>query len=147
MLCPQYNVFEIDLSDPWRHKFVPDVGRVPARKMSVKRLLSVRSGYSEEEEEAASTSSDGRKRSRTNSYYLSPSQASTVPLLKKVSQGSVSIDHEIGEFEFEFCLDSDGFIKNKEYKIPNYQLPNREDAVTDFEDDYDYDDEFDEDTI
>ena len=35
---------------------------------------------------------------------------------------SVNIDEKISEFEFEFCLDSDGFIKNKDYKIPNYQV-------------------------
>ena len=27
----EYYVFEIDLSDPWRHKFVPDPGRIPVR--------------------------------------------------------------------------------------------------------------------
>ena len=44
----EYNVFEIDLSEPWKYKFVPDVGRVPVRKTSAKRLLSVSgSGYSE----------------------------------------------------------------------------------------------------
>ena len=35
---------------------------------------------------------------------------------------SVNIDEKISEFEFEFCLDSDGFIKNRDYKIPNYQV-------------------------
>ena len=35
---------------------------------------------------------------------------------------TVNIDEKISEFEFEFCLDSDGFIKNKDYKIPNYQV-------------------------
>ena len=74
----EYNVFDIDKTDPWRHKWVPDPGRIPARKPSVralvssrrqehlsqvKRLLSV-PGYSEDEEET-SNSSDGRKRSRT----------------------------------------------------------------------------------
>ena len=72
-------MFDIDKTDPWRHKWVPDPGRIPARKPSVcrprflhkiqpmvsqvKRLLSV-PGYSEDEEET-SNSSDGRKRSRT----------------------------------------------------------------------------------
>ena len=145
----EYNVFEIDLSDPWKYKFVPDVGRIPVRKTPAKRLLSVSgSGHSEEDDDASS-GSDGRKRSRLNSYYLSPSQASTTRLgsLKK------SIDHEITEFEFEFCLDSDGFIKNKDYKIPNYQLKSlaksrEEPKTTDLEDEYytDYDD-FDEDTM
>ena len=72
----EYNVFDIDKTDPWRHKWVPDPGRIPARKPSVrkrinkrenlpkvKRLLSV-PGYSEDEDET-SNSSDGRKRSRT----------------------------------------------------------------------------------
>ena len=31
----EYNVFNIDETDPWRHKWVPDVGRIPARKPSV----------------------------------------------------------------------------------------------------------------
>ena len=35
---------------------------------------------------------------------------------------AVNIDEKISEFEFEFCLDSDGFIKNRDYKIPNYQV-------------------------
>ena len=141
----EYNVFEIDLSEPWKYKFVPDIGRVPVRKTPAKRLLSVScSGHSEDDEEASS-GSDGRKRSRLNSYYLSPSQASTTRIgsLKK------SIDHEITEFEFEFCLDSDGFIKNKEYKIPNYQLKSRtEPKTTDLEDEYysEYED-YEEDTM
>merc|ERR1712142_728653 len=68
--------------------------------------------------------------------------------MKRLSQSSISIEHGITEFEFEFCLDSDGFIKNKDYNIPNYQLPNREDPRTvDFEDEYDDYDEFDEDTM
>ena len=141
----EYNVFEIDLSEPWKYKFVPDVGRVPVRKTPAKRLLSVScSGYSEDDEEASS-GSDGRKRSRLNSYYLSPSQASTT----RVGSLKKSIDHEITEFEFEFCLDSDGFIKNKEYKIPNYQLKSRtEPKTTDLEDEYysEYED-YEEDTM
>ena len=148
----EYNVFEIDLSDPWKYKFVPDVGRIPVRKPSMKRLLSVHSGFSDDEDDI-STSSDGRKRSRAGSFYLSPSQCSTkrsgsIMSMKKLSQSSVSIDHEITEFEFEFCLDSDGFIKNRDYNIPNYQLPNKEEQGTaDFEDEYDDYDEFDEDTM
>ena len=35
---------------------------------------------------------------------------------------TVNIDEKISEFEFEFCLDSDGFIKNRDYRIPNYQV-------------------------
>ena len=35
---------------------------------------------------------------------------------------AVNIDEKISEFEFEFCLDSDGFIKNRDYRIPNYQV-------------------------
>ena len=31
----EYNVFDIDKTDPWRHKWVPDPGRIPARKPSV----------------------------------------------------------------------------------------------------------------
>ena len=31
----EHNVFDVDLSDPWRHKWVPDPGRIPARKTSV----------------------------------------------------------------------------------------------------------------
>ena len=141
----EYNVFEIDLSEPWKYKFVPDVGRVPVRKTPAKRLLSVScSGHSEDDEEASS-GSDGRKRSRLNSYYLSPSQASTT----RVGSLKKSIEHEITEFEFEFCLDSDGFIKNKEYKIPNYQLKSRtEPKTTDLEDEYysEYED-YEEDTM
>ena len=142
----EYNVFEIDLSEPWKYKFVPDVGRVPVRKTPAKRLLSVScSGHSEDDEDASS-GSDGRKRSRLNSYYLSPSQASTT----RVGSLKKSIDHEITEFEFEFCLDSDGFIKNKEYKIPNYQLKSRttEPKTTDLEDEYysEYED-YEEDTM
>ena len=60
-----------------------------------------------------------------------------------------SIDHEISEFEFEFCLDSDGFIKNKDYKVPNYQLKSRDEPkTTDLEDEYytDYED-YEEDTM
>ena len=66
----QYNVFEIDLSDPWKYKFVPDVGRIPVRKVSNnKRLLSVVSGYSTEEEDVSSAlETEARKRSRWGSY-------------------------------------------------------------------------------
>ena len=143
----QYNVFEIDLSDPWKYKFVPDVGRIPVRKVSNnKRLLSVVSGYSTEVEDVSSAlETEARKRSRWGSYP-SPSQASTT----RVGSLKKSIDHEITEFEFEFCLDSDGFIKNKDYKIPNYQLKSRtEPKTTEGLDEYytDYDDDFDEDTM
>lgn len=31
----EHNVFDIDKSDPWRHKWVADLGRIPARKPSV----------------------------------------------------------------------------------------------------------------
>ena len=144
----EYNVFEIDLSDPWKYKFVPDPGRIPVRKPATKRLLSVPSfGGSEESEE--SSSSDGRKRSRRGSFYPSPSQASTTRVAS-IRSLKKSIDHEITEFEFEFCLDSDGFIKNKDYKMPaNYHMQAREDPKTgDFDEYYtDYDSEFDEDTM
>ena len=145
----EYNVFEIDLSDPWKHKFIPDVGRIPVRKTSApKRVLSVSgSGYSEDDEDVSS-SSDGRKRSRlTSLMYPSPSQATTT----RVGSLKKSIDHEITEFEFEFCLDSDGFIKNKDYRVPNYQLKSKTEPKTtdDPLDEYytDYDSEFDEDTM
>ena len=145
----EYNVFDIDLSDPWKYKFLPDPGKIPVRKPSTKRLLSAQSGYSEEEEEHSS-SSDGRKRSRRDSFYPSPSQASTTRV-GSISIRSLkkSIDHEMTEFEFEFCLDSDGFIKNKDYNLANYQVNNREDNKTADLDEYytDYDSEFDEDTM
>ena len=145
----EYNVFDIDLSDPWKYKFQPDPGRIPVRKPSTKRLLSAQSGYSEEEEEHSS-SSDGRKRSRRDSFYPSPSQASTTRV-GSISIRSLkkSIDHEMTEFEFEFCLDSDGFIKNKDYNLPNYHVNNKSDNKTGDLDEYytDYDSEFDEDTM
>ena len=145
----EYNVFDIDLSDPWKYKFQPDPGRIPVRKPSTKRLLSAQSGYSEEEEEHSS-SSDGRKRSRRDSFYPSPSQASTTRV-GSISIRSLkkSIDHEMTEFEFEFCLDSDGFIKNKDYNLPNYPVNNKSDNKTGDLDEYytDYDSEFDEDTM
>ena len=79
------------------------------------------------------------------SFYLSPSQASTT----RVASLKKSIDHEITEFEFEFCLDSDGFIKNKDYRIPNYQLKSRDEPKTTDLDEYytDYDEDFEEDTM
>ena len=94
----EYNVFDIDKTDPWRHKWVPDPGRIPARKPSVcrprflhkiqpmvsqvKRLLSV-PGYSEDEEETPARSSPARNtrirrfyrrinEQRTSSQALSP---------------------------------------------------------------------------
>ena len=103
------------------------------------------SGYSADDDDDVSTSSDGRKRSRMASFYLSPSQASTT----RVASLKKSIDHEITEFEFEFCLDSDGFIKNKDYRIPNYQLKSRDEPKTTDLDEYytDYDEDFEEDTM
>ena len=58
-----------------------------------------------------------------------------------------TIDHEITEFEFEFCLDSDGFIKNKDYKMSNFQFPAKEEPKTGEEYYTDYDSEFEEDTM
>ena len=108
------------------------------------------------------------------SCYLQPSQCSTrrsgsLLSLKKTSGASaVNIEDKISEFEFEFCLDSDGFIKNKDYKIPNYQviisifnvltrycqLPSRPlslpapETAGELDDEYDDDyDEWDEDTM
>ena len=37
----EYNVFDIDKTDPWRHKWVPDPGRIPARKPSVRKRLGI----------------------------------------------------------------------------------------------------------
>jgi hypothetical protein len=40
----EFNVFDIDKSDPWRHKWVPDLGRIPTRKASVGSGCSVNEG-------------------------------------------------------------------------------------------------------
>ena len=145
----QYNVFNIDQSDPWKHKYIPDKGRIPVKKEKsvYKRTLSVPTGLSDDEDEI-SFFSDGRKRSRTNSVFLSPSQCSVrksgslISLKKSNGSNRTSVNLENEEFEFEFAMDSDGFIKNKDYKLYNHQ-------IAQFENDEDYDDydEFDEDTM
>ena len=42
----EYNVFDIDKTDPWRHKWVPDPGRIPARKPSVRKRINKRENVS-----------------------------------------------------------------------------------------------------
>ena len=141
----EYNVFSIDQSDPWRHKFIPDKGLIPVKKG--KRMLSVpsSSGLSDDD-----ISGDGRKRSRNNSGLFQPSQCSARKsgsfISMKKSNGSAgtsgNYDNNNNEdFEFEFAMDSDGFIKNKDYRW-NHQV-----QTVDNDDDYDDYDEFDEDTM
>ena len=157
----EFNVFNLDQSEPWRHKFVPDVGRTPpvkAAKAVYKRTLSVHTGYTDDEggdEALSGGSSDGRKRSKTaTSSIFPPTECSarksgSVISLKKMANGSnrtsVNMDNNNEEFEFEFAMDSDGFIKNKDYRLYNYQTKTMADLEA--EDEYDEYDEYDEDTM
>jgi hypothetical protein len=161
----EYNVFNLDQSEPWQHKFIPDVGRTPpvkSTKAVYKRTLSVHNGYINEDcgdDALSGGSSDGRKRSRTTSSIFPPTECSarksgSIISLKKMANGSnrtsVNMDNN-EDFEFEFAMDSDGFIKNKDYRLYNYQ-PKAAAAMTvaedfDAEDEYDEYDEYDEDTM
>ena len=144
-----YNVFNLDQSDPWKHKYIPDVGRVPVKKEKpvFKRLLSVPSRISDDEDDNFPIS-DGRKRSRTNSIYFPPSQCSTrksgsvISVKKSNGSNRTSINLDNEDFEFEFAMDSDGFIKNKDYKLYNNKKP-----MIENDEDYDDYDDFDEDTM
>ena len=128
-----YNVFSIDQSDPWKFKYVPDKGRVP-----VKRKLSIPVLFSDDEGDLSKRSS-----------YLSPSvcsakkSGSMISMKKSVGSNGTPVNIDNEDFEFEFAMDSDGFIKNKDYKMNNYGA-----ALTmNDEDEYDDYDEFDEDTM
>ena len=142
----EYNVFSIDQSDPWKYKFVPDKGRIPVKKPVQKRTLSVPSAYSDDDDDVSAWI-DGRKRSRNNSGLVLPSQCSTrksgsiISVKKSNGSNITSVNLENEEFEFEFAMDSDGFIKNKDYRW-NHQIPTAEN-----DEDYDDYDEFDEDTM
>ena len=135
----EYNVFNLDQSDPWKFKYIPDKGRVP-----VKRKLSIPTLFSDDEGDK-SCSIDGRKRSG----YLSPSvcsakkSGSIISMKRSISSNGTPVNLDNEDFEFEFAMDSDGFIKNKDYGIPNYAMP----GTMNDDDEYDDYDEFDEDTM
>jgi hypothetical protein len=76
-------------------------------------------------------------------------KSGSVISLKKMANGTnrTSVNMENNEeFEFEFAMDSDGFIKNKDYRLYNYQ-PKSAAADLDGEDEYDEYDDYDEDTM
>ena len=149
--CLLYNncdnsIFNIDKYEPWKYKYIPDRGRIPFTKEQVlsKRTSSCISFFTEEEMDEMNANGKNKRRSLYAPSQCSTRKSGSVISMKK-SSGAKSVNLEDSEFDFEFAVDSDGFYKDKDYRMKPHQI-----EVIENDEDYDYEyeyDEFEEDTI